>query len=149
MRLELLKPGSPNGIKMPYLLLIKFIHWWAGCWPGPPVVLLTRPRFFSVEFKRYFFRAIGARGGLSKGEVEASSAKAWGARRPDATLPGPLESYIQKVARNAYKVIDEDIEALKDGGYSEESIFELTIACALGAALASLEALCEVYAHTQ
>ena len=77
--------------------------------------------------------------------VERYSARAWGAKRPDAILPEPLHSYVGKVARNAYKVLDRDIEKLKNDGYSEEIIFELTLACAFGAAIASVEAICRVY----
>jgi hypothetical protein len=39
----------------------------------------------------------------------------------------------------AYKVTDKDIEALKQAGYSEDAIFEITISAAVGAAYARLE----------
>ncbi len=78
-------------------------------------------------------------------DVEAYSAKVWGARRADVSLPEILHKYIDKVTQNAYKVLDRDIEELKNNGYSEDTIFEVTIACALGAALASVEAICDVY----
>jgi len=44
-----------------------------------------------------------------------------------------LNKYIDKVARNAYKIIDEDIEALKSLGFTEDEIFELTIVAAFSA----------------
>lgn len=47
--------------------------------------------------------------------------------------PKELDSYIEKVARNAYKVIDKDIEDLKYLGLSEDEIFELTIVAAFSA----------------
>jgi alkylhydroperoxidase family enzyme len=43
------------------------------------------------------------------------------------------------VHRHAYRVVDADVEALRDAGWSEEAIFELTIAAALGAGLRRLE----------
>jgi alkylhydroperoxidase family enzyme len=43
-------------------------------------------------------------------------------------------------ARHAYKVVDADIDRLRDAGYTEDAIFELTLAAALGAAQARLEA---------
>jgi alkylhydroperoxidase family enzyme len=55
-------------------------------------------------------------------------------------LPADLRPYVEKVARNAYKVVDADIDRLREAGYSEDAIFELTLAAALGAARARLDA---------
>ncbi|HVR14488.1 MAG TPA: hypothetical protein VMS41_11935 [Gaiellaceae bacterium] len=41
---------------------------------------------------------------------------------------------------NAYKVTDEDIQALRDAGYSEDVIFEQTVSVAVAAGLIRLEA---------
>ena len=57
-----------------------------------------------------------------------------------ADLPDDLRPYVDKVARNAYKVVDADIDALHAAGYSDDAIFELTLAAALGAAQARLDA---------
>ena len=46
--------------------------------------------------------------------------------------------------RNAYKVTDQDIQALKDAGYSEDVIFEQTVSVAVAAGLERLEAGLEV-----
>lgn len=54
-------------------------------------------------------------------------------------VPSELASYVRKVALHAYEVIDEDVEALRQAGYSEEAIFEITLSAALGAGLARLE----------
>ena len=54
-------------------------------------------------------------------------------------LPAALDAYVDKVARHAYKVTDEDIAALRQAGYSEDAIFEITVSAALGAAMARLE----------
>ena len=54
-------------------------------------------------------------------------------------LPDELRPYIDKVAKNAYKVVDGDIDRLREAGYSEDAIFELTLAAALGAARARLD----------
>jgi len=48
-------------------------------------------------------------------------------------LPSDLESYVTKVREHAYKVTDEDVEALRQAGYTEDQIFEITVAAALGA----------------
>ena len=57
-----------------------------------------------------------------------------------ADVPEALRGYLDKVARHAYKVTDEDVEALRAAGYSEDQIFEATVSCALGASLRCLEA---------
>lgn len=55
------------------------------------------------------------------------------------TLPANLQAYIHKVAYSAYKVTDTDVRKLKQAGYTEDEIFELTISAALGASFARLE----------
>ncbi len=54
-------------------------------------------------------------------------------------VPEELEGWVEKVARHAYRTTDEDIESLKAAGYSEDQLFELTVAAALGAARGRLE----------
>jgi alkylhydroperoxidase family enzyme len=56
-----------------------------------------------------------------------------------AELPPALAPYVQKVAKHAYKVTDEDITALYQAGYSDDQIFEVTVSTALGAGLVRLE----------
>jgi len=41
-------------------------------------------------------------------------------------------AYLEKVRQHAYKVTDDDIAALRAAGMSEDAIYELTIAAALG-----------------
>lgn len=50
-----------------------------------------------------------------------------------------LAAFVAKVARHAYKVQDEDIARLRRAGYSEDQIFEATIAAAVGAGLLRLD----------
>lgn len=57
-----------------------------------------------------------------------------------ADVPEALRGYLDKVARHAYKVTDEDVVGLRAAGYSEDQIFEATVSCALGACLHRLEA---------
>ena len=58
----------------------------------------------------------------------------------EVSIPEELRLYVDKVARNAYKVTDEDVDRLREAGYSEDAIFELTLAAALGASQARLNA---------
>jgi alkylhydroperoxidase family enzyme len=57
-----------------------------------------------------------------------------------ASLPEPAAKYAEKVRRFAYKVMDEDIDALRAAGYSDSQIYELTEAAAYGAARVRLDA---------
>jgi len=50
-----------------------------------------------------------------------------------------LAGYVDKVARHAYTVTDEDLAALQRAGNSDDVLFEATVAAALGAALGRLE----------
>ena len=72
--------------------------------------------------------------------IEAFSATYGGRSNTQAEeIPPALRPYVEKVARSAYKVTDEDIQALQQAGYSEDAIFEITVSAALGAGLARLE----------
>ncbi|MDQ7810991.1 hypothetical protein Q5425_45325 [Amycolatopsis sp. A133] len=55
-------------------------------------------------------------------------------------LPEPLQSYARTVRDRSAKITDTDVGALKTAGYSEDEIFELTVAAAVGAALRSYDA---------
>lgn len=50
---------------------------------------------------------------------------------PEALLP-----YLNKIVLHAYKTTDNDIQQLKEQGYTEDEIFELTISAAFGAGYA-------------
>jgi alkylhydroperoxidase family enzyme len=62
------------------------------------------------------------------------------AAQPDREAQAELAPYLDKVRRNAYKVTDEDVRALKDSGYSEDVIFEQTVSVAVAAGLERLQA---------
>ena len=62
-------------------------------------------------------------------------------------LPEPLGALVDKVARHAYRVTDEDITAAKMSDVSEDQVFEIVVCAAIGqatrqydTALAALEA---------
>jgi hypothetical protein len=56
-----------------------------------------------------------------------------------APIPPELETYVRKVTLYAYKVTNEDIASLKELGYTEDDLFEITISAALGAGRTRLE----------
>jgi alkylhydroperoxidase family enzyme len=59
-----------------------------------------------------------------------------------ATEPAPpeLAAYLEKVRTRAYAITDGDVEALKDAGFSEDVIFEQTVAVAIEQGLRRLDA---------
>ena len=54
-------------------------------------------------------------------------------------VPVAARAYTEKVRHHAYKVVDHDVEELKSAGWSEDQIFELTVATAVGAGLSRLD----------
>jgi alkylhydroperoxidase family enzyme len=64
-------------------------------------------------------------------------------RRAAATgtaVPEPWRAYVETVRDASYKVTDEDIARLKAAGQTEDQIFEVTAATAVGAALRAFDA---------
>jgi alkylhydroperoxidase family enzyme len=51
--------------------------------------------------------------------------------------PEALQPYLEKVRRHAYRVTDADVEALR-AGWSDDELFEATVAAALGQGLRRL-----------
>lgn len=77
------------------------------------------------------------RGALEgKGRVPVSTRRAIADGRP----PADLEAYVAKVRERPWTVTDEDVEALRRAGRSEDEIFEITVAAAVGAALERVDA---------
>jgi len=50
-----------------------------------------------------------------------------------------MEAYVEKVRDRAYAVVDGDIEALKEAGFSEDEIFEQTVVVAITEGLRRLD----------
>ena len=83
---------------------------------------------------------------ILEGDGKASPSE----RRAAFNLTGlakPLGTLVDKVARHAYRVTDEDIAAARESGLSEDQVFEIVVCAAIGqatrqydTALAALEA---------
>jgi alkylhydroperoxidase family enzyme len=54
--------------------------------------------------------------------------------------PPAMAAYLEKVRTCAYAVEDEDVEGLQAAGFSDDEIFEQTVACAIREGLRRLEA---------
>ena len=55
-------------------------------------------------------------------------------------VPGPWTSYVDGVRAASWRIGDDDVAALLAAGCSEDAVFELTLAAALGAATRRLDA---------
>ncbi len=54
-------------------------------------------------------------------------------------VPPALTRYVDMVAGHAYRITNEDVAALQAAGHSDDGIFEITVAAAVGAAMRRLE----------
>jgi alkylhydroperoxidase family enzyme len=74
-------------------------------------------------------------------ETDGSTDRATRAAAAAGTdLPPLLAPYLAAVRDASYRITDADVAALKDAGWTEEQLFEVTIAAALGRAQRSLDA---------
>ncbi len=72
--------------------------------------------------------------------VEARAGELAGGPPADAAaIPEDLRQYVDAVALHAYRITDEDVQALRRAGYSEDDVFEISAAAAVGAGMARLE----------
>ena len=90
---------------------------------------LTRHADLVATLRRAVFEA--------PGETEPSIRRAVGS---GGALPTPWAPYAEKVRDHSYRITDADIAGLKAAGRTEEEIFEVTVAAAVGAALHRLDA---------
>ena len=84
--------------------------------------VLTTPRATLPELRR---RAVLERARETPGRTDA--------------VPPELTHYVDTVARHAYKVTDADVAQLQRAGHSDDALFEITVAAAVGAAMHRLE----------
>lgn len=61
-------------------------------------------------------------------------------RSGQGQVPEALREFVDKVAGRPWTVIDEDFTRLRAAGYSQGQLYELTLACALGAGLERFDA---------
>lgn len=81
---------------------------------------------------------LNGRGDLAPAVRHAIAGRA-GGRADAGPVPDALAVYVDTVARHAYRVTAEQVDALGAAGFSEDAVFEATIAAALGAGLLRLE----------
>jgi hypothetical protein len=85
--------------------------------------------------------------------LEAHVLGASGASRQAAagssTSSPEVDRLLEKVRRQAYRVTDEDIAAVRRAGYDEDAVFELTIAASVGVARRRLDRALDAIAALQ
>ena len=59
-------------------------------------------------------------------------------------LSDALATYLKKLSLYAYRILDEEVDALRAEGYTDEMIYEITVVGAFAAALVGLEQLFDV-----
>ena len=59
-------------------------------------------------------------------------------------LSDALTTYLKKLSLYAYKIVDEEVDALRAEGYTDEMIYEITVVGAFAAASVGVEQLFEV-----
>ena len=57
---------------------------------------------------------------------------------------GQMSNYLAKVRDRAFAVTDQDIQALLEAGFSEDEIFEQTVAVAIAEGLSRIDRAAEV-----
>ena len=55
-------------------------------------------------------------------------------------VPAAFEAFVKTIHRQAYRVTDEDVAALRSAGADQDQIFEIVISAAYGAALERVQA---------
>jgi alkylhydroperoxidase family enzyme len=56
-----------------------------------------------------------------------------------APAPAEMSVYLEQVRDRAYAVTDRDVDALREAGFSEDEIFEQTVAVAIAEGLRRLD----------
>ena len=64
-------------------------------------------------------------------------------------VPAELASLTAKIRQHAWRVTADDIAAARRAGYSEDHLFELTVATALGASRQRLEVILKALGRSE
>jgi alkylhydroperoxidase family enzyme len=89
--------------------------------------------------RRRLLSAAGRTDPALRRAVEAFVTKKLGLSESEKSpVPAALTPYLEKLALHAYRIVDEDVDALRAAGYSDEAIYEITIVGAFGAASVGL-----------
>jgi alkylhydroperoxidase family enzyme len=56
-----------------------------------------------------------------------------------AEIPAGLKDFVDNTALHAYRITDEEVEALRRAGYSDDEIYDVAVSAAIGGGLARLE----------
>lgn len=105
---------------------------------GLPRTPANRHSDATDRLRRSVLEGVGHTEPALRRAVAARAAGLWSAGESDVELPPGLREYVDKAVLGPYKVMDEDVERLRGGGYSEDQVFELSVAAAVGCGLEAL-----------
>jgi alkylhydroperoxidase family enzyme len=83
--------------------------------------------------------AAGLRQAVAARSAELGGAHGAAGAPEGAAIPADLREFVDATARHAHRIADQDVQALRRAGYSEDAIFEIAISAAVGGGLARLE----------
>lgn len=96
-----------------------------------------------LDLVRHLHEAVLGSSGVTNSSlrqaVEARAAMLGGRSGAGAAVPAGLTTFVDKVAQHAFELTHEDVDALRQAGYSEDAIFEITASASLGVGLGRLE----------
>jgi len=98
--------------------------------------LLTHPAATTPELRTQVFdfaRAVLAQREANQGALSLPM--------PEHDLPEDVAIYVKKLAEAAYKVLDEDVDRMREAGRTAAEIFEFTLVGSVAAALVGTEAV--------
>lgn len=107
---------------------------------GPPPTPANRHSTAIERLRRSVLEGPGETDPTLRRTVAAYANGRWSGGAGEVEIPEDLRDFIDKVVFGPYKVMDEDIERLRDLGYSEDDVFELSVAAAVGCGLGALRA---------
>ena len=97
----------------------------------PPEVDIGRERIMTTSGKTASELRYG---------IDAFVTAQWEHHRKDVPpIPEELHLYLTKLALYAYRITDKDVNALREAGYQNETIYEITLVGSFAAALVGLE----------
>jgi hypothetical protein len=87
-------------------------------------VLTSESAHSAADLRRAVYDYVAA---LTRGEA------------PAAAVPPAAEPYLRKVAFDAYKVLDREVDAVRAAGLSVDDVFEMTVTAAVSAGVTRME----------
>lgn len=93
------------------------------------------------EALAHFRTAPGELDPAVRSQIEATAAGLWGANRPPVLLDEPLAGFVGRVTAFAWGLDDAAFDEMRAAGWTDDQLFEVVYAAALGSTMARAELL--------